>query len=230
MNSNINQILQDDGFTIMENIYSKKEINSILQYLEKHDIEKSFGVRSFLKSFPSLHHLIFNNNIFTIIKDIAPQANIIKSIYFDKPPHANWIVNWHQDLTINVKGKIEEKNYKNWRVLKDRTVVQPPLSILKNIFTIRIHLDKCTAENGALRVVKKSHHQGIVPLQGMSSDLSKIEKICEVDQGGILIMKPLLFHASRRTENNKNRRVIHIEFCDLKLPSGLDWKEFQKIA
>jgi len=227
---NIKQNLQEDGFTIIENIYSKEEVKTILQYLEKHEVQKSFGVRYFLKLFPSIHELIFNNNILTIIKNIAPNANIIKSIYFDKPPHANWIVNWHQDLTINVEGKINDTDYKNWRVLTDRTVVQPPLYILNNIFTIRIHLNKCTTENGALRIVKNSHLQGITPLQGMSAELSNIEKICEVDQGGILIMKPLLFHSSRRTENNKNRRVIHIEFCDVKLPEGLTWKEFQKTA
>ena len=230
MNSKIKQNLQEDGFTILENIYTQDEVNNILQNLEKHDIQKAFGVRYFLKSNPLFHKLIFNNNILTIIKNIAPQANIIKSIYFDKPPHANWIVNWHQDLTINVEDKVENKDYKNWRVLKDRTVVQPPLSVLENIFTIRIHLDKCTAENGALRIVKKSHLQGIVPLQGMTSDLSKMEKICEVNQGGILIMKPLLFHTSRRTENNKNRRVVHIEFCDAQLAAGVKWKEFQKIV
>jgi len=221
----IKQVLEDDGFTILENVYSKIEINNILQFLEKQDIEKSFGIRYFLKSFPNLIPYIFNNNTLTIIQKIAPKANVIKSIYFDKPPNANWIVNWHQDLTINVEGKIEDKNFKNWRILKDRTVVQPPLSFLENIFTIRIHLDKCTTENGALRIVKKSHQNGIVPLQGKSTELNQNEEICEIDEGGILIMKPLLFHSSKRTENNKNRRVIHIEFCDQKLPLGLQWKE-----
>ena len=38
-------------------------------------------------------------------------------------------------------------------------------------------------------------------------------------------MKPLLLHSSRRTENEKSRRVIHVEFTDKELPKGLKWKE-----
>jgi len=51
------------------------------------------------------------------------------------------------------------------------------------------------------------------------------EKICEVKKGGVLIMKPLILHASKRTENQKNRRVIHVEFTDQELPNGLNWNE-----
>ena len=49
-----------------------------------------------------------------------------------------------------------------------------------------------------------------------------VERICEVNKGGILIMKPLILHSSKRTENQKNRRVIHIEFTDKELPIGLN--------
>lgn len=51
------------------------------------------------------------------------------------------------------------------------------------------------------------------------------ETICEVEKGGIMIMKPLLFHASNKTTNNKRRRVIHIELSKQQLPEGLEWSE-----
>ncbi|MGE8292195.1 MAG: phytanoyl-CoA dioxygenase, partial [Sphingobacterium sp.] len=35
------------------------------------------------------------------------------------------------------------------------------------------------------------------------------KKNCPVAEGGIMIMKPLLLHSSKRTSNNKHRRVIH---------------------
>ena len=38
-------------------------------------------------------------------------------------------------------------------------------------------------------------------------------------------MKPLILHASKRTENEMNRRVIHIELSNSKLPNGLEWNE-----
>ena len=218
------------GFQIKNDVFSKKEIQQILDFLEKKQIEKLFGIRGFLKTHLELNALIFNKKLVSIINSIAENSKIIKSIYFDKPPNANWIVNWHQDLTINVKGKTEDDKFKNWRFLKDRTVVQPPLDILENIFTIRIHLDKCTIKNGALQVVSHSHKDGVVNLAHEVSNLNSIKKICEVEQGGILIMKPLLFHSSRRTENQKNRRVIHIEFSNKILPRGMEWLEAQQIV
>ena len=38
-------------------------------------------------------------------------------------------------------------------------------------------------------------------------------------------MKPLLLHASDRTINNSNRRVVHIELSDAKLPPDIQWSE-----
>jgi len=221
--------LQQNGYQILPSIYTPSEITTILHILKQKNIEQKFGIREFLKSNPELNPVIFNQKLKTLLQKIAPKAQVIKSIYFDKPPSANWIVNWHQDLTINVDRKIEAKKFKNWRVLKERTIVQPPLEILENIFTIRIHLDDCTVANGALRIFEKSHQLGVIRLNDGLEKFASSEKICEVPAGGVLIMKPLLLHASRRTENNLNRRVIHIEFCDKNLPSGLDWKENQSV-
>lgn len=217
--------LTNDGFEIIEGIYAEKEIAAILQVLEEKQVVKQFGVRAFLKSNPELNSLVFNENLLKIISNISKKAQLIKSIYFDKPPNANWIVNWHQDLTINVNQKIVTERFKNWRVLKERTVVQPSLTMLENIFTIRIHLDDCTKENGALRVIKNSHQQGVIEVKNGIDHLKNQEVICEVRKGGILLMKPLILHFSKRTENNFNRRVIHLEFCDMELPEGLCWAE-----
>ncbi len=97
--------------------------------------------------------------------------------------------------------------------------------MLENIFTIRIHLDDCTEENGALRVIENSHREGVIEIKDWVKGKVGEERICEVRKGGILIIKPLILHSSKRTENEKNRRVIHVEFCDMDLPEGLEWKE-----
>ncbi len=52
---------------------------------------------------------------------------------------------------------------------------------------------------------------------------------CNVKEGGIMIMRPLLFHSSNKTLNHKSRRVIHIEFSNSDLPVGLNWYEFTEI-
>ncbi len=214
------------GCQIIENIYSNNEIVSILDYIERHSLGQKFGIRKFLYNNPELRKMVFSKNLIQIIHSIAPNCNrSIKSIYFDKPPKTNWFVNWHQDLTINLKEKIETTNFKNWRSNSIRTIVQPPISILENIFTIRIHLDNCTVNNGALRVIENSHKKGVIDIKNWMKSKDGIETICEINKGGILIMRPLILHSSKRTKNDSNRRIIHIEFSDKNLANGLKWDE-----
>ena len=226
MKSTLNQ----KGVEIIEGIYSEREVNEILKLIDTIKSENNFGVREFLTQYPKIAEKVFTKKLVKIIKQISPNCNrSIKSIYFDKPPIANWIVNWHQDLTINLMEKKEVNNFKNWRVKNDITIVQPNRELLENIFTIRIHLDDCTKENGALRVIEESHKKGIIEIKRWIKNKNGTVRICEVKKGGIVIMKPLILHSSKRTENRKNRRVIHIEFTDKELPIGLNWKEEIKI-
>ena len=42
-------------------------------------------------------------------------------------------------------------------------------------------------------------------------------------------MKPLTLHSSSRTSNGQRRRVIHLEFSNIKLAEGLNWLEFESV-
>ncbi|WP_460471844.1 phytanoyl-CoA dioxygenase family protein [Emticicia fontis] len=102
--------------------------------------------------------------------------------------------------------------------------VQPPLAILKDNFTIRIHLDDTDEGNGALRVIPQSHLKGIYRPETIDRNVES-ETSCSVQKGGIMFIKPLLLHASNRTINQRKRRVIHIEFSRSQLPANLHWSE-----
>jgi ectoine hydroxylase-related dioxygenase (phytanoyl-CoA dioxygenase family) len=234
--------LSENGFSIVENIYSEEEIDTILNLIETESKDNwrfrknkdLFAIRCFLKEIPALNALIFNENLRQIISYLNPKYRVVKSIYFDKPPRNNWNVNWHQDLTISVSNKqnMEERHpakggtegYKNWLPKDDYYSVQPATDILEDIVTIRIHLDDCNVQNGALRVLPKSHSH-IQDFALLENDFDKEEVICAVKKGGILMMKPLIFHSSKRTENAASRRVIHIEFSSKELPKPLIWHE-----
>jgi len=226
--------IESEGFTIIENIYTNEEIKNLISIIEsetENKISEStfrqsqdlFAIRQFHKEIPESLKYIFNQNLNDIIKsNFGDDFFITKSIYFDKPEKSNWFVSYHQDLTISVDKKVELKNFQNWTNKQNQFAVQPPTEILENNFTIRIHLDKTTNENGALKVINKSHKKGVYRIENL--DL-KTETVCEVERGGIMIMKPLLFHASNKTTNNERRRVIHIEFSNQELPNGLEWSE-----
>ena len=228
--------IDSEGFVIINDIYSEIEIEKIIHEIEKvtenetanstfRKSEDLFAIRQFHKEIPKSINLIFNQKLKEIIRqNFGENFFITKSIYFDKPQKSNWFVAYHQDLTISVDKKISIKNFEHWTTKQNQFAVQPPIEILEKNFTIRIHIDKTTKENGALKVLNKSHNKGILRTENIEVK-NEIETICEVEKGGIMIMKPLLFHASNKTTNNERRRVIHIEFSNQKLPNELEWSE-----
>ena len=149
---------------------------------------------------------------------------MVKSIYFDKPGASNWFVAYHQDLMISVDQKAAVPGFGPWSVKGNQYAVQPPLPILESNFTIRIHLDDTDKANGALRVISGSHQKGIYRPETIDWNKEK-EVTCNIPKGGIMLMHPLLLHASSRTTNDKRRRVIHIEFSNMSLPEPLQWSE-----
>lgn len=228
--------VNNEGFTIINNVYSENEIKKLISLIEnttENDPENAtfrksqdlFAIRQFHKEIPETLSFIFNENLNNIIESTFGKGYFItKSIYFDKPEKSNWFVAYHQDLTISVDKKMEVENFENWTIKQNQFAVQPPKEILENNFTIRIHIDTTTKDNGALKVINNSHSKGIVRIEKLNFE-NETETICEVKKGGIMIMKPLLFHASNKTTNNERRRVIHLEFSKQQLPSGLEWSE-----
>lgn len=229
--------LAENGFTIIKNIYSDPEIEQILLTIDQADktnetFRKSsdlFAIRQFLKEIPATTNLVFNNNLKSIVRQILGNNYfVIKSIYFDKPENSNWFVSYHQDLTISVNKKVELENFGSWTSKQNQFAVQPPLDIMENIYSIRIHLDDTDENNGALRVIPKSHLKKIYRPETIDWT-TETEITCNVSKGGIMIMKPLILHSSSRTTNNQKRRVIHIEFSNQELPKELKWAERQNV-
>ncbi|OYU82730.1 MAG: phytanoyl-CoA dioxygenase [Flavobacterium sp. BFFFF2] len=225
--------LKEGGFAIMNGIYSSVEVEKILSIIENTNSDKDtfrktndlFAIRQFLKEVPSISTLVFNDNLVSILAELfGDNYFVVKSLYFDKPALSNWYVSYHQDLTISVDKKREVDGFGFWTKKQDQFSVQPPLDILDNVVTIRIHLDDTDENNGALKVVLKSHNRGIYRPETIDWTAAQ-EVSCHVQKGGIMLMKPLLLHSSSRTTNNKQRRVIHIEFSSLELPNELNWSE-----
>lgn len=222
-----------NGFSIIPEVYTPAEIDSILGIISKSESNSPtfrktkdlFAIRQFLKEVPEAASIILNEKLKRIIRELFGNSYfIVKSIYFDKPGASNWFVAYHQDLTISVNKKVDIEGFGPWTVKQDQFAVQPPVDILENNFTIRIHLDDTDELNGALKVIPGSHSKKICRPETI--DLAKeTESFCRVQKGGIMIMKPLLLHASDRTVNNNNRRVIHIELSDAQLPPEIQWSE-----
>ncbi|WP_024771418.1 phytanoyl-CoA dioxygenase family protein [Aquimarina macrocephali] len=226
--------LEENGYSVLANLYSENEISQILTCIENTEKEENsflktkdlFAIRQLTKSVPGLTELLFNAKLTTLISDLSESDYFLtKAIYFDKPSESNWFVGYHQDLSISVDKKANMENYVNWTFKKDQYGVQPPIKILQDTITIRIHLDDTDKNNGALKVIPKSHLKGIIRAESKDWKIEK-EHICEVKKGGVMLMKPLTLHASNRTTNGKKRRVIHLELNKHKLAEPLNWLEY----
>ena len=226
-----------EGFAVIEAIYSAEEVNAIAESIEfanstNPTFRKSddlFAIRQFLKEIPAINSLLFTDSLKSIVKQFfGDKYFVVKSIYFDKPERSNWFVAYHQDLTISVDNKADLPGYSSWTKKHGQFAVQPPLNILEDNFTIRIHLDDVDSDNGALKVIPGSHQKGIYRPETIDWSTER-EAICNVKQGGIMFMRPLTLHASERTTNNKRRRVIHIEFSRSNLPAEINWSELDFI-
>jgi ectoine hydroxylase-related dioxygenase (phytanoyl-CoA dioxygenase family) len=226
--------LQETGFTIIENVFTAEEVTAIIETINSIDTSGPafrktsdlFAIRRFVKEVPAISPLIFNSRLRAIIDDLfGPDYFLVKSIYFDKPEQSNWFVAYHQDLTISVEEKKQVAGFDQWTVKNNQFAVQPPVALLENIFTIRIHLDDTDENNGALKIVAGSHRKGNYRPETIDWNIEQ-EVVCKVQSGGIMIMQPLLLHASNRTTNNNKRRVIHLEFSNQLLPGELQWAEY----
>jgi ectoine hydroxylase-related dioxygenase (phytanoyl-CoA dioxygenase family) len=226
--------LQESGFTIINNVFTVTEVTAIIETINSIDTSGPafrktsdlFAIRRFVKEVPAISQLVFNSRLRTIIDELfGPGYFLVKSIYFDKPEQSNWFVAYHQDLTISVEERKQVPGFEQWTVKNNQFAVQPPVALLENIFTIRIHLDDTDENNGALKTVPGSHRKGIYRPETIDWNTEE-EVVCKMQSGGIMIMQPLLLHASNRTTNNNKRRVIHLEFSNQLLPGELQWAEY----
>jgi ectoine hydroxylase-related dioxygenase (phytanoyl-CoA dioxygenase family) len=156
---------------------------------------------------------------------LPEDASAAQCTLFDKTPAKNWLVALHQDLSIPVAARVDSPECTGWSEKEGQLYVQPPLSVLEKLLAVRIHVDACPPESGALRVVPGSHAFGrLEPGRAAAIRNEQGEQVIPVPRGGALLLRPLLLHASSKTLGSRPRRVLHFLFGTRMLPSGLVWQ------
>lgn len=225
--------LPQTGFAILPRLYSQAELAAILACVEGTPAagpnfrrsQDVFAIRNLLGEVPALWPLLNTPALRQVLGHLFPRGcRLTKAIYFDKPAQSNWLVAWHQDLMVNVDRRADLPGFGPWTSKAGWVAVQPPAAVLEATCTLRLHLDACDATNGALKVVPGSHQWGVVPAETIAAHTATAQ-VCEVPAGGVMLMKPLLLHASNRSTSSRPRRVVHLEFSVAELPGELAWRE-----
>ncbi len=219
------------GFALLKAVVSDVQLSALTNAIEelrrKEKVPNSPGVRHLLRRSRVIRKFAKSE----IVRGIAAQvlgngARPVKAILFDKTPDANWYVTWHQDLTIAVEERIDVEGFGPWSVKDGIPHVQPPTNVLRNIVSLRIHLDSCPQENGAIKFISGSHRLGIMETSEIAEWRDKNDFVCcSAERGDVILMRPLILHSSSQSTQADHRRVLHIEYVGAELPCGLKWAE-----
>src|SRR4051794_39540640 len=91
---------------------------------------------------------------------VSPELVAVQCTYFEKSAERNWLVPWHQDLSVPVAERVADPALRGWTEKEGSLFVQAPAEVLEQMVAVRVHLEACTREDGPLRVVPGSHRRG----------------------------------------------------------------------
>lgn len=224
---------EKNGYGFARGALDAESLELLLSELSVFDQEmNNYGVRNLMHKVPAIRSLALSSPLIEIAKTIlGNDARPVRSVYFDKVPGANWNVAWHQDTSIALKEKHDVEGFGPWSEKQGVVHTEPPEEYLRNTLTLRIHLDRANAETGVLRILPASHLNGRIPSRELIEEVERSESSiveCDTGPGDVLLMNPLLFHSSRKAQVPSHRRIIHIEYSAMTLPSPLAWNEAEE--
>ena len=219
----MNHEIEQHGFAVVPRAIEADEQRELLATLGP----VSGAGRRGLLALSAVSELARSPRLLDLVRPHLPSEPFpVRAIYFDKSSDTNWLVPWHQDLTLALRARAEVSGFGPWSTKDGIPHVQPPIELLQQMLTVRLHLDAADESNGALRVLPGSHRLGrlsserVQELRSQQSDF-----LCAVSAGDALLMRPLLLHASSRSTSPRHRRVLHIEYAAFTLPNELEWNE-----
>ncbi|GKX35400.1 MAG: hypothetical protein MnENMB40S_30180 [Rhizobiaceae bacterium MnEN-MB40S] len=158
------------------------------------------------------------------LKTVWPGARPVRLVTFDKTPSANWSVPWHQDRIIAVRDRHDVPGFTNWSQKSGVWHCEPPESFLQSMLFVRVHIDKNTAENGAMEIALDSHRAGLIRSSAAVAAAEGFEReLADAEPGDILVLAMLTLHRSLPSKSSDKRRALRIDYALSELPHPLEW-------
>jgi hypothetical protein len=225
------RVLEQDSVLVRRGVLSREAVAQLHPCFDGIASERA-GARSF--DVPeAIHDLIGPAAPLGALAAEAAGASVIpvRVLLFDKTPATNWAVPWHQDRTIAVKARHDLAGFGPWSLKGDVHNVEPPVSVLEGMLTLRLFVDDCDDDNGPLEVAVGSHRVGRLPAGELASLVRRSEIFIGTGRAGdVLVMKTLAVHASKRARLPAHRRVLHVDYATCSLPEPLEWMLHQSSA
>jgi hypothetical protein len=217
------QNVADHGFLVVPDVLTPCEVAAL-----------SVEIDTLRRGRAGARHLLSN----PLVRRVAEDARLIalatrllgapslpfKGTLFDKSRTRNWLVEWHQDLALPIRSRVEAPGWGPWTVKGGRLHALAPPETLAGIVALRVHIDDSTSENGPLRVLPDTHVLGRLSearIGALVREMTAVE--CGVSAGGVVVLRPLTVHASSKSTSLLPRRVLHLEYArEMALGPGIE--------
>lgn len=227
--------LERDGYAVVPDVIGLEVVEDLAEAIDairpgSTALDRDgrvYAMRDLLREVPATRALANSEPVLGLARRVlGPKAFVVRGLLFDKTSETNWLVPWHQDLTIAVERRTEATGYGPWTVKGGIPHVRPPIDVLERMVTLRVQLDDSDLALGPLRVIPGSHSGGRLGAEATRDWLDRVPpEFCLVPKGGVLVMRPLILHASSPADASGRRRVIHLEYAADPLPGDVHWFE-----
>ncbi len=228
--------LQGDGFCMLRGAVPAETIRQLLKVFSDAFVDNSesvrarssrghvYAARNLIESIPEVTAVWQCDSLVSfLLEQLGDQFGLVRALFFDKPPDRTWALAWHKDTSIAVQDNSIASTFFSRPTTKAGV---PHLiasdEVLKQMLTLRIHLDEVTDENGPLR--PGSHVSSTSEGDGLDAAVD-----VHADSGDVLAMRPLISHSSGASKPGtvRHRRILHLEFAaSAQLPDAVQWHAF----
>ncbi|HYC79199.1 MAG TPA: phytanoyl-CoA dioxygenase family protein [Planctomycetota bacterium] len=222
-----------DGFVLIEGVFDARAVDALgaelAPWTDALDPRRG-GVRDLLRRAPAARRLAGDARLLGLAEAVlGPGAFAIRGTLFRKSAAANWKVAWHQDLCVALARRLDVDGFAGWTERDGVVQAQPPRPWLERRLAVRVHLDDCGADDGPLRLLPGTHRDGRLDPAAVDARRAAVEPAAPLARrGDVLLLHPMLLHASSNARGRGLRRVVHLEFAasDVRdLPGGLAWRD-----
>jgi ectoine hydroxylase-related dioxygenase (phytanoyl-CoA dioxygenase family) len=203
------------GFAVIEQVFARDEMRAVQEELANAPLHRSrAGARHVLGN-ETVAKLASDSRLLTIARHVlGSEARPFRATLFDKSPTSNWLVVWHQDTALPLRERHELPGWGPWSVKEGIIYAHAPAAALEQVLALRVHLDDSTAKNGPLRILPGTQSMGVLTddaIERLATEINPVD--CLVAAGGVVVMRPLVVHASSKSQIEMPRRVLHIEYA-----------------
>ena len=138
------QSIQDQGFAIVPECLADETVEHLRSCLGN----AAHSQRNLLE-ISAVRDLAVSKPVRQLVADVlGSNCFTVRGLFLNKTPDSNWKVAWHQDRTIAVRERKDAPHFGPWSIKAGAPHVQSPASVMNNMLSIRLHLDKSHTGNG----------------------------------------------------------------------------------